>query len=262
MSCCRERHLCGLGHTGGAPGLDRVSAAPPQVFLHEATVRLMAGASPTRTHQLLEHSLRRRGTQNAKPGESPSAPARRPRAGPAQPGSAVGRRGAQGSTWRVAQEGALWGRVGVGPGTPQGRSQGGSTGPKARPRGCISPPPRKTSRVMPAMFLSPPRDPGRAREPASPAGAVAKRTRPRGAFAAAPAAQQAPRSAHMHLSFPQERRTPGPASASGPPPSCWPAATFPSPSSPPRASGRCCWPRRPEPWRRRATGAPATTASS
>lgn len=78
MSCCRETHLCGLGHTGGAPGLDRVSAAPPQVFLHEATVRLMAGASPTRTHQLLEHSLRRRGTQNAKPGESPSAPARRP----------------------------------------------------------------------------------------------------------------------------------------------------------------------------------------
>ncbi|OXB57030.1 hypothetical protein ASZ78_000599 [Callipepla squamata] len=31
-----------------------------KVFLHEATVRLMAGASPTRTHQLLEHSLRRR----------------------------------------------------------------------------------------------------------------------------------------------------------------------------------------------------------
>ncbi|XP_026852166.1 sterol regulatory element-binding protein 2 isoform X1 [Electrophorus electricus] len=31
-----------------------------KVFLHETTVRLMAGASPTRTHQLLEHSLRRR----------------------------------------------------------------------------------------------------------------------------------------------------------------------------------------------------------
>lgn len=30
------------------------------MFLHETTVRLMAGASPTRTHQLLEHSLRRR----------------------------------------------------------------------------------------------------------------------------------------------------------------------------------------------------------
>lgn len=31
-----------------------------QMFLHETTVRLMAGASPTRTHQLLEHNLRRR----------------------------------------------------------------------------------------------------------------------------------------------------------------------------------------------------------
>lgn len=41
-----------------------------QVFLHEATVRLMAGASPTRTHQLLEHSLRRRTTQNTKHGKS------------------------------------------------------------------------------------------------------------------------------------------------------------------------------------------------
>ncbi|MCI4395165.1 hypothetical protein PGIGA_G00177320 [Pangasianodon gigas] len=34
--------------------------AQHKVFLHETTVRLMAGASPTRTHQLLEHSLRRR----------------------------------------------------------------------------------------------------------------------------------------------------------------------------------------------------------
>uniref|UniRef100_A0A8B9HCJ6 Sterol regulatory element-binding protein 2 n=1 Tax=Astyanax mexicanus TaxID=7994 RepID=A0A8B9HCJ6_ASTMX len=31
--------------------------AQHKVFLHETTVRLMAGASPTRTHQLLEHSL-------------------------------------------------------------------------------------------------------------------------------------------------------------------------------------------------------------
>ncbi|DBA13646.1 TPA: hypothetical protein GDO54_018666 [Pyxicephalus adspersus] len=31
-----------------------------RVFLHEATARLMAGASPTRTHQLLDRSLRRR----------------------------------------------------------------------------------------------------------------------------------------------------------------------------------------------------------
>ncbi|XP_030649907.1 sterol regulatory element-binding protein 2 [Chanos chanos] len=38
--------------------------AQHKVFLHETTVRLMAGASPTRTHQLLEHSLRRR-TQNS-----------------------------------------------------------------------------------------------------------------------------------------------------------------------------------------------------
>lgn len=55
--------------TGEDPGLDCVSPAPPQVFLHEATVRLMAGASPTRTHQLLEHSLRRRTAQNTKHGE-------------------------------------------------------------------------------------------------------------------------------------------------------------------------------------------------
>lgn len=52
------------------PGLDCVSLCALQVFLHEATVRLMAGASPTRTHQLLEHSLRRRTTQNTKHGES------------------------------------------------------------------------------------------------------------------------------------------------------------------------------------------------
>lgn len=45
------------------------------MFLHEATVRLMAGASPTRTHQLLEHSLRRRTAQNTKHGESPCTPA-------------------------------------------------------------------------------------------------------------------------------------------------------------------------------------------
>ncbi|KAM6966577.1 sterol regulatory element-binding protein 2 [Tautogolabrus adspersus] len=38
--------------------------AQHKVFLHETTVRLMAGASPTRTHQLLEHNLRRR-THNA-----------------------------------------------------------------------------------------------------------------------------------------------------------------------------------------------------
>ncbi|KAL4658033.1 sterol regulatory element-binding protein 2 isoform X1 [Arapaima gigas] len=45
--------------------------AQHKVFLHETTVRLMAGASPTRTHQLLEHSLRRRSHNpgNAKEGD-------------------------------------------------------------------------------------------------------------------------------------------------------------------------------------------------
>lgn len=47
-----------------------VFPVPCQVFLHEATVRLMAGASPTRTHQLLEHSLRRRTTESTKHGGS------------------------------------------------------------------------------------------------------------------------------------------------------------------------------------------------
>ncbi|XP_069501822.1 sterol regulatory element-binding protein 1 isoform X2 [Ambystoma mexicanum] len=37
-----------------------------RVFLHEATARLMAGASPTRTHQLLDRSLRRRVGQSSK----------------------------------------------------------------------------------------------------------------------------------------------------------------------------------------------------
>lgn len=45
------------------------SLSPPlQVFLHEATARLMARASPTRTHQLLDRSLRRRGVQGSKTG--------------------------------------------------------------------------------------------------------------------------------------------------------------------------------------------------
>lgn len=39
-----------------------------RVFLHEATARLMAGASPTRTHQLLDRSLRRRAGPCAKGG--------------------------------------------------------------------------------------------------------------------------------------------------------------------------------------------------
>ncbi|XP_041085529.1 sterol regulatory element-binding protein 1-like isoform X2 [Polyodon spathula] len=40
-----------------------------RLFLHEATARLMAGASPTRTHQLLDRSLRRRATPSCKAGE-------------------------------------------------------------------------------------------------------------------------------------------------------------------------------------------------
>ncbi|XP_053577330.1 sterol regulatory element-binding protein 2 [Bombina bombina] len=50
-----------------------------KLFLHEATVRLMAGASPTRTHQLLQHSLRRR-TTTSKQGEVDSLPGQRERA--------------------------------------------------------------------------------------------------------------------------------------------------------------------------------------
>ncbi|XP_042293765.1 sterol regulatory element-binding protein 1 isoform X2 [Sceloporus undulatus] len=41
-----------------------------RVFLHEATARLMARASPTRTHQLLDRSLRRRGPSNPTKGAS------------------------------------------------------------------------------------------------------------------------------------------------------------------------------------------------
>uniref|UniRef100_A0A8C9W9C9 Sterol regulatory element-binding protein 2 n=1 Tax=Scleropages formosus TaxID=113540 RepID=A0A8C9W9C9_SCLFO len=37
--------------------------AQDKLFLHKTTVRIMAGASPTRTHQMLEHALRRQ-TQN------------------------------------------------------------------------------------------------------------------------------------------------------------------------------------------------------
>ncbi|XP_051876845.1 sterol regulatory element-binding protein 1 isoform X2 [Pristis pectinata] len=49
-----------------------------RVFLHEATARLMAGASPTRTHQLLDRSLRRRVTNPMpKGGETETHPGRR-----------------------------------------------------------------------------------------------------------------------------------------------------------------------------------------
>ncbi|OXB68757.1 hypothetical protein ASZ78_002172 [Callipepla squamata] len=44
-----------------------------RVFLHEATARLMARASPTRTHQLLDRSLRRRGVQGSKAADEPES---------------------------------------------------------------------------------------------------------------------------------------------------------------------------------------------
>ncbi|XP_062603205.1 sterol regulatory element-binding protein 1-like [Saccostrea cucullata] len=42
----------------------------PKVFLHEATARLMAGASPTRTQQLLDRSIRRRHPSKTDKGSS------------------------------------------------------------------------------------------------------------------------------------------------------------------------------------------------
>ncbi|KAG7243578.1 hypothetical protein INR49_011135 [Caranx melampygus] len=50
------------------------------LFLHEATARLMAGASPTRTHQLLDRSLRRRATPGAKTEECETRPGQREQA--------------------------------------------------------------------------------------------------------------------------------------------------------------------------------------
>nr|XP_040046973.1 sterol regulatory element-binding protein 1 isoform X2 [Gasterosteus aculeatus aculeatus] len=51
-----------------------------RLFLHEATARLMAGASPTRTHQLLDRSLRRRATPGAKTEECETRPGKREQA--------------------------------------------------------------------------------------------------------------------------------------------------------------------------------------
>ncbi|XP_019836479.2 sterol regulatory element-binding protein 1 isoform X1 [Bos indicus] len=50
-----QRDLSGLRRLA-----QNVRPAMRRVFLHEATARLMAGASPARTHQLLDRSLRRR----------------------------------------------------------------------------------------------------------------------------------------------------------------------------------------------------------
>ncbi|XP_062071578.1 sterol regulatory element-binding protein 1 isoform X3 [Lepus europaeus] len=46
-----------------------------RVFLHEATARLMAGASPARTHQLLDRSLRKRAGPGGKGGAAAAAAA-------------------------------------------------------------------------------------------------------------------------------------------------------------------------------------------
>lgn len=51
-----------------------------RLFLHEATARLMAGASPTRTHQLLDRSLRRRATPGGKSEECETRPGQREQA--------------------------------------------------------------------------------------------------------------------------------------------------------------------------------------
>ncbi|XP_075038960.1 sterol regulatory element-binding protein 2 isoform X2 [Mixophyes fleayi] len=51
-----------------------------KLFLHEATVRLMAGASPTRTHQLLQHSLQKRPPNTSNMGELDSLLGHRERA--------------------------------------------------------------------------------------------------------------------------------------------------------------------------------------
>lgn len=137
-----------------------------KVFLHEATVRLMAGASPTRTHQLLEHSLRRRGAQSAKPGESPSAPARGPGVGPAGPGTCCGNwtsprpdlAGCPGGCTE-ALGGSGWGgsrvrrEVGEGWGCPSAGARVEARVLKPDRKGCISLPPQK-SHVMPAEFMS------------------------------------------------------------------------------------------------------------
>uniref|UniRef100_A0A8C1FHU9 Sterol regulatory element-binding protein 1 n=1 Tax=Cyprinus carpio carpio TaxID=630221 RepID=A0A8C1FHU9_CYPCA len=51
-----------------------------RLFLHEATARLMAGASPTRTHQLLDRSLRRRATSGSRTEECEMHPGQREQA--------------------------------------------------------------------------------------------------------------------------------------------------------------------------------------
>ncbi|XP_054848716.1 sterol regulatory element-binding protein 1 isoform X1 [Eublepharis macularius] len=65
------------GFQGDLSSLRRLAQADRpamhRVFLHEATARLMARASPTRTHQLLDRSLRRRGASNNKGAREPES---------------------------------------------------------------------------------------------------------------------------------------------------------------------------------------------
>nr|UVI59225.1 SREBP-1 [Haliotis discus hannai] len=49
-----------------------MKTALPKVFLHEAMARVMAGASPARTQQLLDRSIRRRGAKTATYGDETS----------------------------------------------------------------------------------------------------------------------------------------------------------------------------------------------
>uniref|UniRef100_A0A8C6ZSY3 Sterol regulatory element-binding protein 1 n=1 Tax=Nothoprocta perdicaria TaxID=30464 RepID=A0A8C6ZSY3_NOTPE len=71
LSCAYQPSALELrGFQQDLSGLRRLAQtfrpAMRRVFLHEATARLMARASPTRTHQLLDRSLRRRGVQGSK----------------------------------------------------------------------------------------------------------------------------------------------------------------------------------------------------
>ncbi|KAM8798391.1 LOW QUALITY PROTEIN: sterol regulatory element-binding protein 1 [Eudromia elegans] len=73
LSCAYQASALELrGFQQDLSGLRRLAQtfrpAMRRVFLHEATARLMARASPTRTHQLLDRSLRRRGVQGSKAG--------------------------------------------------------------------------------------------------------------------------------------------------------------------------------------------------
>ena len=60
--CTDTRLLClySIKNICYLPQLKFTNFVLSQVFLHEATARMMAGANPTRTQQLLDRSLRKR----------------------------------------------------------------------------------------------------------------------------------------------------------------------------------------------------------